>query len=264
MENDLNNQINVRIVHKNDTYENWTKNNPVLLNSEIGYDSTNKKIKIGDGITEWNLLPYYAGKADTATTLEGYGITDAYTKQEVNTLTDEIYEELDSSKASKSETEEIWKELEFYYYELGDIDERKPDRTRIVPIEIEDISDDEGNTAFLHYMVQHTNTEIRLPELNILSIEFEDAEYNWQYMSSLSFDSGATPTSIDYTNSGILNWVGTDCSMTNDGLSIFQPSANTHYDIVFYFNGRQFIGLVNGYVSSIEWQGELPTGNEAV
>ena len=49
--------------------------------------------------------------------------------------------------------------------------------------------------------------------------------------------------------------------MTYDGLSIFQPSPNTHYDIVFYFNGTQFIGLVNGFVSSIEWQGALSTGN---
>ena len=75
------------------------------------------------------------------------------------------------------------------------------------------------------------------------------------YHSALSFNSGATPTAIDYTDSGILNWVGTDCT-TADGLSIFQPSANTHYDIVFYFNGAQFIGLVNGFVPA--------TGNEAV
>lgn len=240
----------------------WKQDNPAKADF-----IKNKPTKLSELDNDTGYLTEHqdiSGKADTATTLEGYGITDAYTKQEVNTLADEIYEELDSSKASKSETEEIWSELEFYYYELGDIDERKPDRTSIVPIDIEDISDDEGNTAFLHYMVQHTNTEFRLPELNILSIEFEDAEYDWQYMSSLSFDSGATPTSIDYTNSGILNWVGTDCSMTNDGLSIFQPSANTHYDIVFYFNGRQFVGLVNGYVFSMEWQGELPTGNEAV
>ena len=56
-------------------------------------------------------------------------------------------------------------------------------------------------------------------------------------------------TSIDYD--GVRNlWAG-----TSDGLSIFQPSANTHYDIVFYFNGVQFIGLVNGFIPA--------TGNEA-
>ena len=99
------------------------------------------------------------------------------------------------------------------------------------------------------------NTENRIGELTTLSFTFGDGEYAEDYISGLSFDSGATPTAIDYTDSGILNWVGTDC-VTSDGLSIFQPSANTHYDIVFYFNGVQFIGLVNGFIPA--------TGNEAV
>lgn len=99
------------------------------------------------------------------------------------------------------------------------------------------------------------NTEIRAGDLTTLSFTFGNGVYPDDYISGLSFDSGATPTAIDYTDSGILNWVGTDC-VTSDGLSIFQPSANTHYDIVFYFNGTQFIGLVNGFVPA--------TGNEAV
>ena len=152
-----------------------------------------------------------------------------------------------------SNIESIWEEID---YISGDYAER----TRIVDIYYEDIVTGDGKTEWCHYMTTD-NFEFRLPELNVLSIEFEDAEYDRAYMSSISFDSGATPTAIDYTDSGILNWVGTDCSMTSDGLSIFQPSANTHYDIVFYFNGVQFIGLVTGYVSSIEWQGALPTGN---
>ena len=101
----------------------------------------------------------------------------------------------------------------------------------------------------------HNNAELRTKELAFISFVFGNGEYAPDYISGLSFDSGATPTSIDYTDSGILNWVGTDCT-TSDGLSIFQPSVNTHYDIVFYFNGVQFIGLVNGFVPA--------TGNEAV
>lgn len=103
--------------------------------------------------------------------------------------------------------------------------------------------------------VTNYNTEIRSGELTSISFTFGNGVYEQDYTSGLSFDSGATPTAIDYTDSGILNWVGTDCT-TNEGLSIFQPSPNTHYDIVFYFNGTQFIGLVNGFVPS--------TGNEAV
>lgn len=94
---------------------------------------------------------------------------------------------------------------------------------------------------------QLNNTVNRACELTTLSITFDDGIYDPLCTMELSFDSGETPTSIDYADSGILNWVGTDC-VTSDGLSIFQPSPNTHYDIVFYFNGTQFIGLVNGFV----------------
>ena len=112
-----------------------------------------------------------------------------------------------------------------------------------------------NDTALSIEFSANHNTENRTGELTTLSFTFGNGEYAQDYTSGLSFDSGETPTSIDYTDSGILNWVGTDCA-TSDGLSIFQPSANTHYDIVFYFNGTQFIGLVNGFVPA--------TGNEAV
>lgn len=118
------------------------------------------------------------------------------------------------------------------------LDEEKADKTDI----ISNIS-----TAYGYDFSQRYNSEIRLAEVTSISFTFGNGEYMPDYHSGLSFDSGSTPTAIDYTDSGILNWVGTDCT-TADGLSIFQPSANTHYDIVFYFNGVQFIGLVNGYV----------------
>ena len=110
-------------------------------------------------------------------------------------------------------------------------------------------------TAYGFNFLGTYNKEIRLAEVTSISFTFGNGEYMADYTSGLSFNSGATPTAIDYTDSGILNWVGTDCTNA-DGLSIFQPSANTHYDIVFYFNGAQFIGLVNGFVPA--------TGNEAV
>ena len=107
-------------------------------------------------------------------------------------------------------------------------------------------------------------------EIISISFDFGNEVYDRLYGSELSFDSGATPTSVDYaipeepTQISVINWVGVDCasdSYINDNgetvsISIFQPSANTHYDIVFYFNGKQFIGLVNGYVPA--------GGNEAI
>jgi len=38
--------------------EFWTAQNPVLRKGEMGYDLTNKQVKIGDGTTAWNSLYY--------------------------------------------------------------------------------------------------------------------------------------------------------------------------------------------------------------
>lgn len=105
-----------------------------------------------------------------------------------------------------------------------------------------------GTPSYAFEFSEYHNCELRIvTSIENLEFVFKDEVYPNNYTSGLSFNSGETPTMVIYTDSGILNWVGTDCT-TSDGLSIFQPSANTHYDIVFYFNGTQFIGLVNGYV----------------
>lgn len=48
----------IRIKQKSDTSTNWETNNPVLYNGEIGYDTTSKRVKIGDGLTAWNNLTH--------------------------------------------------------------------------------------------------------------------------------------------------------------------------------------------------------------
>ena len=40
------------------TSAEWEKENPILLKGEMGYDSTNKRYKIGDGVNTWNKLKY--------------------------------------------------------------------------------------------------------------------------------------------------------------------------------------------------------------
>ena len=52
------NTIFSQIISRNDTSHNWEIKNPILSQGEIGYDNTNKKIKIGDGISHWNDLNY--------------------------------------------------------------------------------------------------------------------------------------------------------------------------------------------------------------
>jgi hypothetical protein len=50
-----------RIQLRRGTASEWSAENPVLLEGELGIelDSTRNKIKIGDGSTAWNSLPYF-------------------------------------------------------------------------------------------------------------------------------------------------------------------------------------------------------------
>lgn len=66
------------IQHKRGTSERWAELNPVLSEGEIGYDTTVKKAKIGDGVTAWVDLPFMAGG--------GSEPVDAYTKAETDDL----------------------------------------------------------------------------------------------------------------------------------------------------------------------------------
>ena len=50
----LDSQIQLR----NDTAAAWKAANPVLLKGEIGIEIDTRKIKIGDGISNWNALRY--------------------------------------------------------------------------------------------------------------------------------------------------------------------------------------------------------------
>ncbi|MDE6200379.1 MAG: hypothetical protein K2M47_00895 [Clostridiales bacterium] len=49
-----------KIQMRNDTADAWKSKNPVLDVGEIGYDVTNKKTKIGDGVTPWVDLDWFA------------------------------------------------------------------------------------------------------------------------------------------------------------------------------------------------------------
>ena len=167
---------------------------------------------------------------------------------DINSIAQEVIRQGEEIKnMSAYDDTEIRNNISIIQTDILNLQDHKADKTII-------ITDTEATEYIFEFSSTH-NTEKRLAEVANISFIFGNGEYNADYTSGLSFDSGATPTAIDYTDSGILNWVGTDC-VTSDGLSIFQPSANTHYDIVFYFNGVQFIGLVNGFVPA--------TGNEAI
>ena len=43
------------------TLTEWNNANPILQNGEASYVTDKNKIKVGDGITTWKLLPYIVG-----------------------------------------------------------------------------------------------------------------------------------------------------------------------------------------------------------
>jgi len=60
---------NIKFQLRRDTSTRWTSANPVLLDGEPGCETDTYKLKIGDGITQWRLLPYVnSGGTGTGTT----------------------------------------------------------------------------------------------------------------------------------------------------------------------------------------------------
>jgi hypothetical protein len=55
---------------RRDTSANWTSANPVLAAGEAGFDTTENKIKIGDGTSSWNSLDYASGGSGSITVSE--------------------------------------------------------------------------------------------------------------------------------------------------------------------------------------------------
>lgn len=53
---------------RTDLAANWTAANPTLAQGEPGFEEDTSKLKLGDGVTPWNSLPYYnAGNVNSVT-----------------------------------------------------------------------------------------------------------------------------------------------------------------------------------------------------
>jgi hypothetical protein len=55
--------VQTKIQIRRDTATNWSSTNPTLASGEIGFDTTNNQMKIGNGSTAWNSLDYASGGA---------------------------------------------------------------------------------------------------------------------------------------------------------------------------------------------------------
>jgi len=54
---------------RRDTSANWSAVNPVLADGEPGFDKTERRLKIGDGVTAWDDLDFIC----TCPSCEGHG-----------------------------------------------------------------------------------------------------------------------------------------------------------------------------------------------
>ena len=59
-----------KIQLRRDTAANWSTNNPTLSAGEPCFETDTGRLKIGDGITAYNSLPYQGGTSDTAVTTD--------------------------------------------------------------------------------------------------------------------------------------------------------------------------------------------------
>ncbi len=70
---------------RSDTAANWTAANPVLGAGEPGYDTTNGKLKIGNGTTAWNFLPYFDDKVTDFSAVATNIVPDADNTRDLGT-----------------------------------------------------------------------------------------------------------------------------------------------------------------------------------
>ena len=67
--------INGRIKNRRDTKDDWSKDNPLLYDGELALEQDTNKLKMGDGITRWNDLPYISAGLPTGSVIAFSGET---------------------------------------------------------------------------------------------------------------------------------------------------------------------------------------------
>ena len=70
--------VNWKMKQRQGTASQWESKNPVLAVGEIGYDTTNKKTKIGDGVTPWVDLDWFATKSKPNFATDSWSVINEY------------------------------------------------------------------------------------------------------------------------------------------------------------------------------------------
>ena len=63
---------NALIQIRRDTIVNWESEDPILADGEPGLEQDSGKVKYGDGISAWTILPYAGGLVDLSLYIDGF------------------------------------------------------------------------------------------------------------------------------------------------------------------------------------------------
>ena len=270
------------------TTTEWETENPILLKGEMGYDSTNKRYKIGDGVNTWNKLQY---EIDTGVlssgqqlVVNGNGILGDNTnfsqlvydpimsfngspgvfKQNANginnTIMNNLFIPIDTTKkyrmsidiASIPNTESTYNFMFLLFY---DIDKKEIKAYHHMYFQ--------GSTTTLARDLKKGDTEIYVTDLSgfTQSIKYyHRAIIFWDYKNSYGYQYPKETYSRNYINNLWTNEEQLD--YTNNKIILDKPwSGNEHLagcDISQGSDGATFKYLNNGNVKSlVHWTGVI-------
>ena len=103
---------NITILVRADTAANWEGKDSLLRMREIGYDQTNRRFKVGDGVTTWKNLPYV--KPDVINDLVSGGVDKALSAEqgkELKRLVDGCTDDIETINQNITNLEESITEI---------------------------------------------------------------------------------------------------------------------------------------------------------
>ena len=101
---------------------------------------------------------------------------------------------------------------------------------------------DSGNNCIYIHKTAVTNIQVIITPPTTTGYEIF-----YGHITNYSFQTSMTNPTCSITDPDKkLIWLGTDCELKNNEY-VFIPQAGKCYDMLFYYNGNNFVGLVTGY-----------------
>ena len=247
---------NKRIQIRRDIALNWSTENPILLQGEVGFDMTNNNIKIGDGIKTWNELPYLTTEVD---------LSEYYTKTQIDELLEriELPEDVLEQYYTKTETEEYIKgeieKIEFPttdlsdYYTKEETDAKIDEKIEAIEFPTTDLSD--------FYTKEQTDTQIstaigniEIPETD-LSDFYTKEQTDTQISTAIgNIEFPTTDLSDYYTQEEVDNLIETNTPDVYDSKITIQQGTKTQ---TFTLNQKNdaLIEIEAGETEVAQWYG---------